>query len=146
MPTNPTTTAGNGGGDLSMSWQGAAEIPKMMDEVRNGILALKGMISAPAAAQASGSIPLGIAIAALGIELGAFIYRTGEALAHDAESLLKNIANYQLTEQDIAAIGTGVMSTLIGAANPIGSLVSAGVTATRPQGSVDRVALPAGAK
>lgn len=137
MPETPHQRSGSAG-DLAATWQGLADMPKAISEVKNGITALKGLISTPTAASATGSMPASLAIAALGVELAVFIYKTEQALEHDVQAMHKTISNYQVTEEDLTSATNSVLAIvqqLVAADHP----GSAGVATARPTGRQDRV-------
>lgn len=137
MPDTPQQSTGSDG--LAATWQGLADVPKAISEVRNGITALKGLISTPSAAMATGSMPASMAIAALGVELAVFIYKTEQALEHDVQAMRKTISNYQVTENDLTSATNAVLAVvqqLVTADHPT---TSAGVSTAKPAGRQDRV-------
>jgi hypothetical protein len=136
----PATTAGNG---FAVAAQGLQQIPKIIDDVRIGVLGYKGLISTPSAARATGSIPLSLAIGALGLEMIGFLVKTGEALLHDAETMAKTLKNYEMNEQTVVSLvssASGFLTSLVAADRPT---LDAGVTSRAPQGQRDQISTPA---
>jgi hypothetical protein len=103
-----------GGGNLSATWQGLAQIPQMLGDVKAGILTLRALISTPAAAMASGSPAAGAAIVALGAELVMFLAQTVEAIDSDIEAMTKTQQTYQQHENEITTSATTGMTALTG--------------------------------
>jgi hypothetical protein len=136
----PATTAGNG---FVVAAQGLQQLPKVIDDVRIGVLGYKGLISAPAAARATGSIPLSLAIGALGLEMIGFLVKTGEALLHDAETMTKTLKSYENNEQAVVSLVSsvsGMLTSLVVADRPT---IDGGVTSRAAQGQRDQVNTPA---
>jgi hypothetical protein len=146
MPAQTTTTsppATTGGNGFAVDAKGLQQLPKVIDDVRIGVLGFKGLISTPAAARATGSMPMSIAIGALGLEMIGFLVKTGEALAHDVDTMTKTLKSYEVSEQDVVSLVSGVsgmLTTLVAADRPT---LDAGVTSRAPQGQQDRVSTPA---
>jgi hypothetical protein len=136
----PASTAGNG---FAVEAQGLQQLPKVIDDVRIGILGYKGLVSTPAAARATGSIPLSLAIGALGLEMIGFLVKTGEALAHDVDTMTKTLKSYEVTEQDVVSLVSSVSNVLTGLVVADRPTVDAGVTSRAPQGQRDQVSTPA---
>ncbi len=112
---------GGGGGNLSTTWQGLAQIPQMLGDVKTGILTLRALISTPSAAMASGSPAAGAAIVMLGAELVMFLAQTVEAIDNDIEAMTKTQQNYQQQENELttsANAGTTALGGLDGATRP----------------------------
>jgi hypothetical protein len=136
----PATTAGNG---FAVAAQGLQQIPKIIDDVRIGVLGYKGLISTPSAARATGSIPLSLAIGALGLEMIGFLVKTGQALAHDVDTMTKTLKSYENNEQTVVSLVSsvsGMLTSLVAADRPT---LDAGVTSRAPQGQRDQINTPA---
>jgi len=113
--TGNNTAAAAGGGEFSASWQGLAQIPQLLNEVRAGVLTLRSLISMPSAAVATGSPPASAAIVALGAELVVFLAETVQAIDDDIDGLRQVQESYQQTERDVeaaAVAGGGVLAQL----------------------------------
>lgn len=91
------------GGDLAASWQGLAQLPSMLNDVRGGILAVRAMGSVPAAATATGTWTAGAAIWALGAEIAVFVAQTIQAIDDDIDGLTQTQQNYQRNEDELVA-------------------------------------------
>ena len=93
-------------GQLSATWQGLAQIPQLLADIKAGVLTLKTLISTPAAAVATGSPPASGAIVLLGAELAMFLAQTVQAVEQDVEAIRAVRQNYERTEQELAAAAT----------------------------------------
>lgn len=90
-------------GDIAATWQGLAQIPQLLTEVRGGVLAARALISTPSAAMATGSPVAGAAIWALGAELGIFIAQTVQAIDDDIDGIRQTLENYQRNDEELSA-------------------------------------------
>ena len=115
------TGTSSGGGDISATWQGLAQVPQLLTDVKTGVLALRSLISTPAAAVATGSPIAGGAIWMLGAQLGVFLAETVQAIDDDIDGLRSTLANYQRTEDQLTTVaghGERALAALPGAAAP----------------------------
>ncbi len=93
----------NTAGQVAATWQGLAQIPQLLTDVKAAVLTLKTLITTPAAAVATGSPPASGAIVLLGAELAMFLAQTVQAVEDDIEALRKVKDNYERNEQELAA-------------------------------------------
>jgi hypothetical protein len=136
-----------GGGGLSTTWQGLAQLPQLLDEVKAGVRALQSLASTPAAAAATGSPLATAAIVALGIELVVFLAEAAEAIDHDIEAMHRTTQNYHANESDLTSAATtvlGVLDQLIGPPRPAVA-PSNGTTRRVVNGTQDQVSQLVGA-
>lgn len=99
-------------GSFSADFQGLAQLPGMISEVKMGIGALKSLVSTPAAAAATGSPVAGAAIGGLGVALVAFIAQTIDALSDDIKAITKNNHAYQQVDQSVTQAATAGLATV----------------------------------
>jgi hypothetical protein len=93
-------------GQLSATWQGLAQIPQLLTDVKSAVLTLKTLITTPAAAVATGSPPASGAIVLLGAELAMFLAQTVQAVEQDIEAIQRVRRNYETTEQGLTDAAT----------------------------------------
>lgn len=114
--------SGSSSGEFTANFQGLAQIPQVLSDVKTGIAALKALISTPAAAAATGSPPATMAIGALGLELGYFLMETIEAIDKDIEGVTQNNTAYQATDAQVsqtATAGTRSVGAITTAVAPV---------------------------
>jgi hypothetical protein len=90
-------------GQLSATWQGLAQIPQLLADVKAAVLTLKTLITTPAAAVSTGSPAASGAIVLLGAELAMFLAQTVQAVEDDIDGLRRVTRNYETNEADLAA-------------------------------------------
>lgn len=89
--------------EVSATWDGLAQVPQLMNEVRAGALTLKSLIQTPQAAVSTGSPVASAAIIALGVELAIFLYETVQAIDDDIDGMRKVKENYERQEDEVVA-------------------------------------------
>ena len=140
-----------GGGQVVASWQELARLPQMLGEVKTGIMALRALISTPAAAMATGSPAAGAAIVGLGAELLVFLAQTVQAIDDDIEAMTRTAQNYQQNEAELTAAAGAGQQTLAGLSPAMHPTLNGGVPSCTARGALtgasmlDDVALPAAA-
>ncbi len=102
-PTEDRCMADNTAGQLSATWQGLAQIPLLLTNVKAAVLTLKTLITTPAAAVSTGSAPASGAIVLLGAELAMFLAQTVQAVEQDIEAIQQVRRGYETTEQGLTA-------------------------------------------
>jgi hypothetical protein len=103
-------------GQLAATWQGLAQLPRLLDDVKAAVLTLRTLITTPAAAVATGSPPASGAIVVLGAELAMFLAQTVQAIDDDIEALRAVERNYHETERELTAAATAGTAALGGVA------------------------------
>ena len=111
MSDTPSSSSSSSG--LSITWQGLAAIPQLLADTRQGVATLHTLLSAPAAAAATGSPPASIAIIALGVELAVFLAENVKAIDEDIETITHTARRYQATEADVERSTATVLNALI---------------------------------
>lgn len=127
-------------GQLSATWQGLAQIPQLLTDIKVGVLTLKTLITTPAAAVSTGSPPASGAIVLLGAELAMFLAQTVEAVEQDIDAIRRVRQNYETTEQGLTAAATRGQQALDGTTTPVASRTSTPTPSTPlPSASVPAV-------
>lgn len=95
-------------GDVVLSWQDLAELPRRLNEAQAGFAALRPLVTTPRAAAATGSAPASAAIAAFGGLLVQFLADTARAIDEDVATMRRVTTNYRENDSAIVAWMTGV--------------------------------------
>lgn len=95
-------------GDVVVSWQELAELPRRLNEAQAGFLALRPLVSTPRAAASTGSAPASVAIAAFGGLLVQFLADTARSLDDDVATMRQVAENYRAGEGTIVDRMLGV--------------------------------------
>lgn len=131
-------------GQLSATWQGLAQIPQLLTDIKVGVLTLKTLITTPAAAVSTGSPPASGAIVLLGAELAMFLAQTVEAVEQDIDAIRRVRQNYETTEQGLTAAATRGQQALDGTTTPVAPRTSTPTPSTPlPSASLPSSSVPA---
>jgi hypothetical protein len=93
--------AAGAAGDVVADWQGLAQVPQLLNNVKTGVLTLRSLVHAPQAAMASGNPMVGGAIVALGAQLAVFLYQTAQAIEDDISAVKQVADNYRAQEDRV---------------------------------------------